>query len=301
MIISSRAPARVDFAGAWTDVRYFANSFGGATTNAAIDRFVTGRSVVGNLDATTMAQQGIQVSYQTDIPAGSGLGTSSALNVVWLSLARGKMLQDGDRARIAEQAYEVESVLGIIGGKQDHYASACGGFNLFEFEEKGVRINRIDMDAGDAEELAGLLVLAYTGQARLSSRLHERVWGGFRAGKREVVESLFTLRDSAYQAAQILHSRDWSALGPLLNVQHECACHLDASLTNDRVEELRQLVQPWTLGSKCCGAGGGGCMLFLCETPELRERTVLRLIGHGVHVIPFQFAMEGLTVEVAEG
>src|SRR4028118_2402668 len=131
MIIESRAPVRIDFAGAWTDVKYFAHPFGGATTNAAIDRYVTGRTVIGGPSSTRSdAPEGIEVNYETDIPAGSGLGTSSALNVVWLSLASGKIPQNAEqRGQIAQQAYEVETVLGIIGGQQDQYAAAHGGFN----------------------------------------------------------------------------------------------------------------------------------------------------------------------------
>src|SRR6476469_6799871 len=95
MIIESRAPVRIDFAGGWTDVRYFAHPFGGATANAAINHYVTGRAVIGGASSPQSAignpqsEGGISVTYETDIPAGSGLGTSSALNVVWLSLASG--------------------------------------------------------------------------------------------------------------------------------------------------------------------------------------------------------------------
>src|SRR5690606_25818098 len=113
MIIESSAPVRIDFAGAWTDVKYFAHPFGGATTNAGIDSYVTGCTVVGEDDRPNgvLAPEGISVTYETDIPAGSGLGTSSALNVVWLSLARGKPIEnDAQRGQIAEQAYEVETV-----------------------------------------------------------------------------------------------------------------------------------------------------------------------------------------------
>lgn len=294
MIIESRAPARVDFAGAWTDVRYFSYPFGGATANAAIDKYVTGRTIVG---AHGAAADGISVTYETDIPAGSGLGTSSALNVVWLSLAAGKGPEnDADRSRMAEQAYEVETVLGIIGGKQDQYAAAFGGFNLFEFEEKGVRTTPIEISAEGITELESLLTLCYTGQARLSSNLHQNVWGGFRAGKRDVVDSLFQLRDSAYRAKELLESGKLPEFGALLELQQTCARRLDPSLTNELVEGIFDLVRPHITGGKCCGAGGGGCMLFLSETPEKRERVAQTLRDNNVRVIDFKFASEGLSV-----
>jgi D-glycero-alpha-D-manno-heptose-7-phosphate kinase len=242
------------------------------------------------------AAEGIAVTYETDIPAGSGLGTSSALNVVWLSLARGQKVSDEERSRIAEQAYEVETVLGILGGKQDQYAAAHGGFNLFEFEESGVTVTPVAISAGRIAELESLLTLCYTGQARMSSNLHENVWGGFRAGQRDVVDSLFQLRDSAYRAKECLESGDWDRFGPLLSLQHQCAKRLDASLSNERVESLFDLVRPHIIGGKCCGAGGGGCMLFLSPSPQEQQRAAGVLRAHNIQVIDFRFALEGLTV-----
>lgn len=299
MLLESKAPVRVDFAGAWTDVKFFAQPFGGATTNAAIDRFVTGRTQTGphTTPNGTLVPEGIAVTYETDIPAGSGLGTSSALNVVWLSLARGSgPKNDEERARIAEQAYEVETVLGILGGKQDQYASAFGGFNLFEFGESGAQVHPVRISPQNASELNGLLTLCYTGQARLSSNLHENVWGGFRAGRRDVVDSLFALRDSAYAAKDILEGGDWDAFGPLLQRQHECARRLDASLSNDLVEGIFDLVRPHISGGKCCGAGGGGCMLFLSPSVEQQKLVEATLGEQNIGVIDFGWAEEGLAV-----
>lgn len=299
MKIESRAPVRIDFAGAWTDVKYFAHSFGGATTNAAIDRYVAGTTLIGE-HSTLEGQnvpEGISVNYETDIPAGSGLGTSSALNVVWLSLAAGRAPQNAEeRGRIAEQAYEVETVLGILGGKQDQYAAAYGGFHLFEFEEGEVRANPINIAPSTITELEDRLALCYTGQARLSSNLHEQVWGGFRAGKREVVDSLFKLRDSAYKAKEIFESGNLDSLGELLSLQHECAKGLSASLSNELVESIFDLAWPNMQGGKCCGAGGGGCMIFLAESPEKKQAIEKSLADEGFRVIPYRFASEGLRV-----
>lgn len=299
MLIESSAPVRIDFAGAWTDVKYFSHPFGGATVNAAIDSFVTGHTLQG-VSAPQKGKalpEGISVTYETDIPSGSGLGTSSALNVVWLSLARGKSIEnDEQRAQIAEQAHQVETVLGILGGKQDHYAAALGGFNLFEFEEERVQIIPIAISPEKISELETLMTLCYTGQARFSSNLHENVWGNFRKGKREVVDALFSLRDSAYSAKEILETGSFESFGPLLSAQHQYAKQLDSSLSNDLVEGLFDLVRADIVGGKCCGAGGGGCMLFLSDTPAKRARVQKKLRAHQIRVIDFKFTSQGLTV-----
>ena len=86
--------------------------------------------------------EGLSVSYQSDLPSGSGLGTSSALNVVWLSLVKSQITSDEDRGRIAELAYKLEEMLGILGGKQDQYAAAYGGFNAMTFGD-AVAVERL--------------------------------------------------------------------------------------------------------------------------------------------------------------
>lgn len=299
MIISAKAPVRIDFAGAWTDVKYFSHAFGGATTNAAINRYVSGKTVHGAHTSTEGATtpEGIAVTYETAIPAGSGLGTSSALNVVWLALARGRQIETVEqRSQVAEQAYQVETVLGILGGKQDQYAAAHGGFHLFEFHEDHVAVHPIPITADRIAELESLCTLCYTGQARFSSTLHENVWGGFRAGKRSVVDALFALRDSAYQAKMLLEAGNWDQFGSLLNLQHQCAKNLDDSLSNAHVESLFDLTSPYTIGGKCCGAGGGGCMLFLSPTPAAQQQCAAILEKNQIQIIPFQFAADGLSV-----
>src|SRR5581483_1104275 len=134
MIVTSRAPVRIDFAGGGTNVNVFARGAGRAVCNAAINHYVSGKlEILDSEDQseaalTRMAElksrEGMSVSYQSDLPSGSGLGTSSALNVVWLSLVKSQITSDEDRARIAELAYQLEEMLGILGGKQDQYASA---------------------------------------------------------------------------------------------------------------------------------------------------------------------------------
>jgi D-glycero-alpha-D-manno-heptose-7-phosphate kinase len=293
MVIESRAPVRVDFAGAWTDVKYFYEPFGGATLNAAINRYVTGRLAAGEGEG----RDGMGVSYETAIPAGSGLGTSAALNVVWLSLAKGKPIttREGKEA-IAASAYDIEKVLGIIGGKQDQYASAVGGVNLFEFTEQGVATHPVNISPENVKTLESLLVLCYTGQARLSSNSHQNVWGNFQRGRRETVDALFALRDSAYEGKEMLEAGAFDRFGSLLTLQFDCMKRLDASTTNETVEALFHLVELEIAGGKPCGAGGGGCLLFCCQDPSLKPQAQEKISRAGFRVIDFAFEFDGLTV-----
>ena len=310
MLIRSRAPVRVDFAGAWTDVPDFYEPFTGATLNAAIQLYVSGQldtyedeeshqigktvsGPSGKYSATSQA--GLRVQYESTIPAGSGLGTSAALNVVWLSLARRTPVETvEDRMDTAELAYKVEGTLGILGGKQDQYASAVGGINLFEFDADEVRRHPVKMPAENVKQLEDMLVLCYTGKSRLSSSIHRNVWANFRAGKQETVRALFTLRDTAYEAKGCLETGNLERFGELLTVQFECARDLDSSPNNEQIDELFDLAAPMTVGGKPCGAGGGGCLLFLAKSPQSAKDLEDELRRRRLTVIDLRVDFEGL-------
>ncbi len=313
MVITSRAPVRVDFAGAWTDVAEFYEPFTGATLNAAIRFYVSGQLDAYEGEETAPAgrivsgpsgkysvpsRAGLTVQYESMIPAGSGLGTSAALNVVWLSLARRTSVETiEEKMQIADLAYKVEGLLGIVGGKQDQYASAVGGINLFEFGPEDVRCHSVQMSEGTLNQLQDQLVLCYTGKSRLSSGIHRHVWGNFRAGQEETVRALFTLRDTAYEAKQHLEAGNLQEFGELLTIQFECAKHLDSSTTNQQIDELFEMAAPMIIGGKPCGAGGGGCLLFLARSPESAKELEEELKQHRLTVLNLQFDFQGLCLQ----
>lgn len=311
MVLYSRAPVRIDFAGAWTDVSYFADAFGGATLNAAIQIHVTGRLEVNEGVSTGLVRPAgaagepfevpnpaaLGVSYGCTIPAGSGLGTSATLNVVWLALARRDDISSlEDRLRIADLAYEIEKTLGILGGKQDQYASAVGGINLFEFREEGVTCQPVSLPAVRIAELESLLVLCYTGQARLSSNIHRNVWGSFRSGRQATLQALFDLRRSAYEAREALETWDLERFAALVTDQRRCMADLDASTSNAQIEGLFELVAPDILGGKPCGAGGGGCVFFIARDAAARETVKDKLRGQGLEPLDVAFDFDGLVL-----
>jgi len=314
MVIECHAPVRVDFAGAWTDVSYFAEPFGGATLNAAIQIYVVGSleeqdreaPVLRNGELAVSGPSGkylitstpaMTVTYGSDIPAGSGLGTSATLNVVWLALARREEVTSReDRMRMAALAYDIEKTLGIIGGKQDQYASAVGGINLFEFTAEGVTCHPVELSEPRRQELERLLVLVYTGRPRLSSNIHRNVWGNFRAGREDNIRALFSLRESAYEARQALQEWDLEAFARIVTHQRHYMKRLDASTSNQQIEDLFALAEPHILGGKPCGAGGGGCLLFIAKSTAAKERLHEALRGLGLSPLDVQFDFEGLVV-----
>lgn len=300
MLITSKAPVRVDFAGGWTDVSIFARGAGGAVVNAAINHYVSGKLEVVDsedmLSSSLIGREGLSVAYHSDLPSGSGLGTSSALNVVWLSLVKSQIVSDSDRAQIAELAYQLEEMLGILGGKQDQYGSAFGGFNFMTFGE-GVEVERMNLSPDFVAELERRLVLCYTGKPRLSGNIHENVWGAFRRGVPETVNALYTLRECAYQMKTALLEGDIEVFAEIMSRNWQNQKALDPSVTNAQIESLFETAKgAGAIGGKACGAGGGGCLLF-CATQGGQSVLSDALSLEGARVIPFQFDFTGLEVK----
>lgn len=293
MIITSRAPVRIDFAGGWTDVDVFAKGAGGAVLNATIDKYV-----VGTLESKdgTEEGEGISVSYTCELPAGSGLGTSSTLNVVWLSLVKSRVKGLDEKKGIAGLAYDLEAILGILGGKQDQYASAVGGINFMTFGEK-VEVETLEVDPETIRQLEARLILCYTGKSRLSGNIHENVWGAYRRGDEKTVNALYSLRNIAYSMRYVLMNGQLDEFAKLMNKNWECQKALDVSVTNDQIEQLfTDAMKSGATAGKACGAGGGGCILFYAE-PEKRREVESTIAALGCRIIPFKFESEGLHIE----
>jgi D-glycero-alpha-D-manno-heptose-7-phosphate kinase len=291
LIIKAKAPVRIDFAGGWTDccIDAFTSEWGGAVLSATIDKYVTGSIVTGE-------DGGVDVHYQCGLPAGCGLGTSSALNVVLLSLVKGNLRCDEDRATIAQMAHELERRLGIKCGKQDQFASALGGFNFMRFGGCEVDVERLQLSPEVVRELEQRLVLCYTGKPRLSGGIHQKVTDGYASRHEDVTQTLHRMREIAVEMRRALTMGRFGNIAYLLNLNWECQKRLDESVTNEQIEDLFEAVaQSGAIGGKACGAGGGGCIVFLCQTSK-RYSVMEAVKKAGCSLIPFRFEFDGLVV-----
>jgi D-glycero-alpha-D-manno-heptose-7-phosphate kinase len=278
-----KIPVRVDFAGAWSDVAYFSGGEGGAVVSAAIDLYVEGRA--------SATRDGLQLEYRTGVPRGSGLGASAALDVAWLALTNGLMGRTVTPTQLAEDAYRLEKVLGVEGGKQDQYAAAMGGFNHLVFgpESDPASAERLAVAPEVIAALEERLILCYSGSAHDSGSLHERVWEPFLAGDRRIAAALRRIRDSAPRARDALLEGDLDALGELLTLNLEGARQLVPELVTTRMDELFAIaMRAGAAGGKACGAGGGGCLIVLARDGRTEEvRAALRAAG--VELMPYRF------------
>jgi D-glycero-alpha-D-manno-heptose-7-phosphate kinase len=259
--------------------------------NAAITQYVTG-DVWRSPEA---GQENLRISYGLDLPAGAGLGSSAALSVAWLALVHANMGHTLDRRTLAQKACDLGALLGILGGKQDEYASALGGVNLMRFGE-GVQVEPLDLAPEVREGLEAHLVLCYSGRARLSSDIHDRVWGAYERGDATVCACLAELRDVALAMREALVPGDFARTAGLMSRNWAAQKRLHPSITNAGVEQLfAAALGAGALAGKACGAGGGGCIAFLADPRRVHAvRTALR--NAGAQVIDARIDWEGVVL-----
>jgi D-glycero-alpha-D-manno-heptose-7-phosphate kinase len=300
VITHARAPLRIDLAGGWTDVAPYSTRVGGAVVNAAISLYahvqvrrqrggvslraldlgaaVTARRAAelrpdGELALLKAAARslgpagGFEVLTSSDAPPGSGLGGSGAMGVALVAAfatLRGERPMAGE---IAQRAHRLEKEdAGILGGKQDQYAASLGGVQFLEFGDPSVRATRLDPPIDHLRELERHLVLCYTGASRLSGQTHEKVWRRYEAGDATVARALDGLRGCAFAMHDAIVQGDVAAVGGLLsrNWAHQRA--LGEGLETEPMRVLERAASAaGAAGCKACGAGAGGCMVFLAK------------------------------------
>ena len=178
--ISVQVPVRIDLVGGWTDVPEYCNNNAGGVINIAINRFIRAEMHVDD-------ERKISVKYSSDVPVGSGLGTSGALNVALLST----ILQDEkSEEQIAELAFQFESLLGNTGGRQDQWASAKGGIQHLQFRGEQVYSQHLDVSPHFVKKIENCFLLFDSGIAHSSGELHSKVWAKYRKGDKIIHETL---------------------------------------------------------------------------------------------------------------
>jgi len=255
----------------------------------------------GNIDLAKAAikqmdiQGGLEIITRSNAPAGSGLGTSASMGVALigaLSAFKGLQLLPYE---FAEQASLIErQELGILGGKQDHYASALGGISFMEFMGEEVRISKLQLSQDVLYELEKNLVLCYTGKSRLSGDIHRKVREAYEGEEPKTRQALRNLKSIAFEMKNVLLNGDLKAFGELLNDNWENQKALHPSVTNPQIDDIFEAVMAnGALGGKACGAGGGGCLLFYAQT-DCEHLVRKKLEENKVNVIDFNFDFSGL-------
>jgi len=280
---SAISPVRIDFAGGTTDISPFKDKYGGCILNATINRYVVGKLIVDNKKT--------HLEYTGNIPTSSGLGTSGVMNLVWLSLISQKKetLNPDYKRKLAEKVYNMEQAMGLVGGKQDQYASAFGGINFMKFRGDKVEIEKLNLKKEFIKKLEDNLVLVYTGEPHFSGNTNKSMMDNLRKGKNN--KNLLRIKNIAIEMKNALLKEDLKKFVELMNEETLERKKLHKSIVPESTQKIISLgMENGAIGAKVCGSGGGGCILFFGNKQKLKQKFKDKIID-------FKFDFEGLKIK----
>jgi D-glycero-alpha-D-manno-heptose-7-phosphate kinase len=278
------APVRIDFGGGTTDIYPFTHKHGGAVLNACINRYVTGKIIKTN--------ENVHLEYTGNTPTSSGLGTSGVMNLVWLALiSQIQLKKKGSipfniKKELAERVYSLEQGIGLVGGKQDQYASAFGGINFLEFKGDKVKVIRLNLNKNFIRKFENSLVLVYTGKPHFSGDSNKFMMDNLSKGKN--VKNLLRIKNIAKEMKNALIKKDLEKFAELMNKETEERKLLHKSILPPKIKKIMDTgMNNGAIGAKICGSGGGGTILFLGDKKKLIKKFKRNVIG-------FKFDFKGL-------
>ena len=330
MILRGRAPVRIDLGGGWTDVATYCRKTPGRVINISINIYsyatltpffgsekkieiesadfdahyeaedIKQIEYDGNIDLIKAAikkfssKGGFKILTQSYAPAGSGLGTSAAMGVVLVGLIASYSGIPFLPFELAEAASKIEKEeLHILGGKQDHYASALGGINYYEFRGENVTASPLRLKEQIQYELEKNLILCYTGKSRLSGNIHSEVKKQFESGNKSTVEAIENLKKTTLDMKNTLIAGNLNTFAELMLLTWEMQKKLHPSVTNSEIDDIfDEALKNGAIGGKACGAGGGGCLIFYSH-PEKEHILRKVLENRNLKVIDFNFDFYG--------
>ena len=320
-MIITKTPFRMSFFGGGTDFPEFFRENGGAVISTTFDKYcyVNVRHLPRFFDYSTelsyskiervqtvdeiehpavreamkyLDMHELRLTYEADLPARSGLGTSSSFAVGMLNAfycLKGKYV---DKRRLADDAIYLERVLcKEAGGIQDQIAAAFGGFNRIDFSVDGYTVKPVIISPDRKIQLNRKLMLFFTGFSRFSSDIQQSTQKALENRKEELLEML-TLVD---EAEKILTSKDnLDEFGRLLDYTWKLKRKVAKGISTDSIDELyARALQAGAIGGKLLGAGGGGFLLFYVE--EGKQMYVRKALEQLLYV-PFKFEDAGTQV-----
>ncbi|HLQ32079.1 MAG TPA: GHMP kinase [Chloroflexota bacterium] len=330
-MIIVRAPIRLSLAGGGTDLPAYYEQYGGLVVSTTIDKYfyvflnLSGRDHVqltssdyrafyrhrsgeapvwdGDLGLVKAAlhefrcEDGIGLFLASEIPPGTGLGSSGAVAVALvkaLSTLQGRRLTP---AQVAECActLELDKLRAPI-GKQDQYASAHGGFNAFSFSSDGVDVEPLAISPDTIHELEQNLLLFFTGATRSANTILREQQRATAQADRETIAALHFIKEAAAETRRCFERGDLNAFGKLLGETWERKKCLADGISTGRVDELYALARErGATGGKLAGAGGGGFLMLYCE--RLKQRAVTdALEAAGLYRMDYHFERGGAQV-----
>ena len=321
-MIITKTPFRMSFFGGVTDMESFFRENGGAVLSTTFDKYcyVNVRHLPRFFDYSTelsysktervkniddiqhpairnamkmLDMHEIRLTYEADLPARSGLGTSSSFAVGMLNAFYALKGKYADKKKLADEAIYLERYLcQEVGGWQDQIAASFGGFNRINFNADGYEVLPVIISPERKKQLNKNLMMFFTGFTRFSSEVQKANAIG-KQSKIDQLKEMLTLVDEAERVLTDRHKK-LDEFGRLLDYTWKLKRKSGSAVSTDSIDELYlRGINAGALGGKLLGAGGGGFLIFYVQ-PEYQES--VRRVMNDLMYIPFSFENGGTRV-----
>ncbi len=321
-MIITRTPFRMSFFGGGTDFSGFYDEHGGAVLSTTFDKYcyVTVRHLpkffeyknhftyskeekVNSIEEIQhpairnamrfLEMDEIRLIYESDLPARSGLGTSSSFAVGMLGAFYALKGKYADKRKLADDAIHLERVLcDEAGGIQDQIAASFGGLNRINFSREGYSVNPVIISPKRKSALNDCLMLFFTGFSRFSSDIQKTTEKSMKSKTAQLLEMLRLVDDAEKILTDEKSSLD--EFGKLLDYTWRLKRGISGGISTDSIDAQYDVaMKAGALGGKLLGAGGGGFLLFY--VPPEKQAAVREALSSLLYV-PFKFENEGTKV-----
>jgi len=330
-MIITRTPVRISFGGGGTDIPGFYEEHGGAVVSITINKyfysfynprddekiqmissdfqsllsvddfyslkFGEGFDIPSAVIKHFRLYHGFDLFTASEIPPGSGLGSSGAVTVNMVRLCSKLKNETMTQRQIAEDAFFIQrQILNLPIGKQDEYAAAYGGLNFLEFSEKEVSVNPIQIDPDTKKSLEKNLLLFFTKKTRQASTILQRQEDSIKGKDTSIIEAMIEVKNNAYHIKEALEVGDLKRFGSLLDQAWNSKKKMSPEISNDYLDRIYEIAsQNGALGGKIAGAGGGGYFMFYCEE-EKQENLKSAMASEKLAFLDFNFSDKGVTI-----
>jgi D-glycero-alpha-D-manno-heptose-7-phosphate kinase len=324
-MIITRTPFRFTLGGGGTDIPAYYSKYGGFIFAAAINKYMVinlNRPIVDCLvrvkysksetvnhrdelqhdiakEAMRMTgiENSLEIASMADIPAGTGLGSSSSYAVGLLNGLHAMKKEALAVQDLAEEACELE--IGRLGkpiGKQDQYMAAFGGLRVLEIDKDGaVKVRSARIGDSTLDELNQNLLMFYTNTSRSANRILSEQSQGAKDEKQNVVESLHIIKEIGYKVLEAAESGNITNIGLLFDEHWKHKKSMSAEISNSWLDEMYEYaLQNGALGGKITGAGGGGFFVFYIEKGHSKFREAMK--KSNLKEMKYRFEGDGSTV-----
>ena len=324
-MIITRTPFRIPLGGGGTDLPSYYRAYGGFVFSAGIDKYMyicVNQPIVDDLvrmkysmteivksvdqvrhelarEALRLLgfQNAIEIVSMADVPAGTGLGSSSCYLVGLLNALHTLKRDFISLQNLAEEACHIElDVLKKPIGKQDQYLAAFGGMAVLEIAKDGtVTVKNAKVSRATIHDLEKNMLIFYTGLSRDSLGILAEQSRATEEHEPVVVESLHRIKEIGYRILEAFEKGDLTQFGLLMDEHWQTKKHLSSKVSNPRLDKIYELAKRHgALGGKITGAGGGGFFVFYCEDGAMRLRKALE--AEGLREMRYRLDFEGAKV-----